>query len=788
MSDIESIKAIPINVNDRILKLSDLASVYRGYEDPPSFKIFHNGEETLVLGVVMKPHFDGLSLGKSLEKIEAEITATLPIGISLHKFSNQAKIIDDAVNEFMIKFFTALAVVIIVSFISLGFRVGIVVAAAVPLTLSIVFLVMLVSGFGFDRITLGALIISLGLLVDDAIIAIEMMVVKMQEGLSRVKAATYIWSSTAAPMLTGTMVTILGFFPIGFAKSTAGEYAGNIFWIVGVSLIVSWFVAVFFTPYLGVKLLPNLTRVERGHNDIYNTVGFNRLRKIVTWSVDNKWKVVNTTIVLFAISVLGLANVNKQFFPDSNRPELTIQVTLPEGSTITATELVAKRIESAIRELDDAETVTTYVGQGAPRFFLSLNPELPNPAYAQIVVLTKGSEQRKRLKSKISKMVKNGIAPEARVRVTQFVFGPPVPYPVLFRVVGPNINVLRDISQDVLSIMQQNPNLISPHFDWSNKTLNLPITFDQERLRLIGLTPNDAAQQLQVYLNGYRATQVRESFRLTDVVVRSPEAERLSLGSIGDFVLTTKNGLTVPLSQVANLVPATEDPVLKRYDREPYIAVQADVIEGVQPPEASKQVSQQLSQLIAQLPQGYRIDTGGSVEESNKANIALAKLFPIMLILTLTFIIFQVRTFSAMLMVIATAPLGLIGAVPTMLMFNQPFGFNAILALIGLAGILMRNTLILIDYIAYQKKSGSNDYHSIIESTVHRARPVVLTAVAAMLAFIPLTYSSFWGSLAFVLIGGVGVGTFLTLFFLPALYAAWFKISKNNISLTLRQN
>ncbi|WP_050476537.1 efflux RND transporter permease subunit [Herbaspirillum rhizosphaerae] len=778
IDNIDVVKAIPIAAGGRSFKLGDIADIKRGYEDPKSFLIRTQGEPSLMLGVVMKKGFNGLTLGKSLAAERENIQKSLPLGMALTKVSDQAEAIEAAIDEFMIKFIMALAVVIVVSLLTLGFRVGIVVAAAVPLTLSAVFLIMMATGRDFDRITLGALILSLGLLVDDAIIAIEMMVVKMEEGMDRISAATFAWGATAAPMASGTLVTIIGFLPVGFARSTAGEYAGNIFWVVAFSLIASWFVAVLFIPYLGVKMLPNIPVHAGGQDAIYSTKNYQRFRALVRWCVDRKWITAAITIGMFALSIFGMGFVQKQFFPNSERPELTIEVNLPPGSAFSATDATIKTIEEALRKEPEAKIVSSYIGQGAPRFFLSVNPELPNPAFGQLIVLTDNSKDRDALKAKVSKMIESGKFANARVRVSQFLFGPPVPFPVLFRVVGPDLNTARDIAFKVRDVMQANPNTRDVHLDWGDRTPTMRLELDQERLRQVGLNPKDAALQLQTLLNGASTTQVREGLRVVDVIVRGVKHDRKSLADIGNLTLTTQDGVAIPLSQVSKLSANVEDAVLKRYNRELYIAVQGDVRDGVQPPDVTHALLPKLEAIKAALPAGYHIDTGGSVEESAKADVALAAMFPLMIILMLAVIMFQVRSFATMWMVFATAPLGLVGAVPTLLIFNQPFGFNAILGLIGLAGILIRNTLILVDQIRSDLQSGLTPYQAVIESTVRRARPVILTAVAAMLAFIPLTHSAFWGPLAYVLIGGVGVGTVLTLLFLPALYAIWFKVKR----------
>jgi multidrug efflux pump subunit AcrB len=776
ITDVESVRAIPLPVPGRTLTVGDVAEVRKGYEDPPSYLVREGGEPALILGVVMHKRYNGLTLGQDLATEIHRLQAELPVGISLTQISDQATVIKESIGEFMVKFFTALGVVILVSLLTLGFRVGLVVAAAVPLTLAAVFMIMLVTGRDFDRITLGALILSLGLLVDDAIIAIETMVVKMEEGWDRVKAAGYAWTSTAAPMLTGTLVTIVGFLPVGFARSTAGEYAGNIFWIVAFSLLVSWFVAVIFTPYMGVKLLPDIPPKAGDHHSIYHTRNYERFRRLIRICVDRKWLTLGITAGLFTISVLGMGLVKKQFFPNSDRVELTLEVNLPAGAAFSTTEQTVRRIEQAMLALPEAKHVTSYIGQGAPRFFFSLNSELPNPAFAQVVIQTENPQQRDILKNKIRGLVADGQFPEARVRVTQFLFGPPVPYPVLFRVTGGDLSEIRRIADEVRHVMEKNPQLRDVHLDWGEKTPVLHLAFDEERLHLLGLNPQDAALQLQALLQGATVSQVRNGDRTVDVQVRSSKLERDGLDALGDLIVRNDQGRSMPLRQIARIETRMEDAVLKRYNRELYIAVQGDVIDGVQPPDVTAGVLPQLVAIKTRLPDGYRIDTGGSVEESARANKALVLLFPVMIISTLALIMFQVRSFSATFMTFVTGPLGLVGAVPTLILFSQPFGFNAILGLIGLSGILIRNTLILIDQIQHDKAAGLSDYDAVVESTVRRARPVVLTAVAAMLAFIPLTHSSFWGALAYVLIGGVGAGTALTLLFLPALYAIWFKV------------
>ncbi|MGY4256734.1 multidrug efflux pump subunit AcrB [Bradyrhizobium sp. USDA 4516] len=773
---VQAIADTPIVAAGRTLKLSDIAEVRRGYEDPPTYIIRHQGEPTIMLAAVMQEGWNGLALGKALEERSAAIARTLPLGMTLAKVSDQAVNISSAVDEFMMKFAMALGVVLLVSLLSLGWRVGIVVAAAVPLTLAVVFLIMLETGRFFDRITLGALILALGLLVDDAIIAIEVMVVKMEEGMDRISAAAYAWSHTAAPMLSGTLVTIAGFLPVGFARSTAGEYAGNIFWVVGFALIVSWIVAVIFTPYLGVKMLPAIKPVEGGHHAIYGTPNYQRLRGLITFAVRHKFLTCSIVAVAFALSVVGMGGVKQQFFPTSDRPEVLVEVRLPEGTSIGTTTATVEKLEGWLHDQPEAKIVTSYIGQGAPRFFFAMAPELPDPAFAKIVVLTPDAEAREALKHRLRQTVSQGLAPEANVRVTQLVFGPYTPFPVEFRIMGPDPAQLYAISQKALEVMRGVHDARQANRDWGDRTPVLRFIPDQDRLNLIGLSPAEVGRQLQFLLTGMAVTQVREDIRNVPIVARSAGGERLDPARLADFSLMSRDGRSIPLDQVGHSEIRLEEPIMKRRDRTPVVTIRSDINEATQPPEVSKEIKTALEPLIASLPAGYRIELGGSIEEATKANDALATIFPAMIAAMLIVVMLQVRSFSTMAMVVLTGPLGLVGVVPALLIFNQPFGFNAILGLIGLAGILMRNTLILTEQIKENLAAGLDDYHAVIEATVQRTRPVILTALAAVLAFIPLTHSVFWGSMAYTLIGGTAVGTVLILLFLPALYATWFRI------------
>jgi len=773
---LQKIRETPVVAQGRTLKLSDIAKVERGYEDPSTFMIRNGGEPALLLGIIMRDGWNGLDLGKALDSEVGAINASLPLGMSLAKVTDQAVNISASVDEFMLKFFAALLVVMLVSFISMGWRVGVVVAAAVPLTLAMVFIVMAATGKNFDRITLGSLILALGLLVDDAIIAIEMMVVKMEEGYDRIAASAYAWSHTAAPMLSGTLVTAVGFMPNGFARSTAGEYTSNMFWIVGIALIASWVVAVVFTPYLGVKMLPDFKKVEGGHEALYDTPRYNRFRQLLARVIARKWLVAGSVVGMFVLSILGMAVVKKQFFPISDRPEVLVEVQMPYGTSITQTSDAAAKVEAWLSRQKEARIVTAYIGQGAPRFYLAMGPELPDPSFAKIVVRTDSQDERDALRQRLREAIGSGLASEARVRVTQLVFGPYSPFPVAYRVTGPDPKTLRSIAADVRQVLDASPMMRTVNADWGSRAPTMHFTLQQDRLQAVGLSSSAVAQQLQFLLNGVPVTAVREDIRTVQVVARAAGDIRLDPARIGDFTLAGANGQRIPLSQVGKVEVRMEEPIVRRRDRMPTITVRGDIAEGLQPPDVSTAVTKQLQPLIAKLPSGYAIEEAGSIEESGKATRAMLPLFPIMLAVTLLIIIFQVRSISAMVMVFLTSPLGLIGVVPTLILFRQPFGINALVGLIALSGILMRNTLILIGQIHHNKEAGMDPFKAVVEATVQRARPVILTALAAIFAFIPLTHSVFWGTLAYTLIGGTLAGTVLTLVFLPAMYSIWFKI------------
>jgi len=781
-SGAEAIAAVPVQEDGRVFRLGDIATVKRGYEDPPSFLVREGGRPALGLGVSMQDGGNILALGEDLKKAMKAITAELPFGIDITQVADQPHIVDGSVSEFLKTFIEALGIVLLVSFLTLGWRTGIVVALSVPLVLAIVFVVMYAGGLDLHRITLGALIIALGLLVDDAIIAIEMMVVKMEQGFSRAQAATFAWSSTAFPMLTGTLVTAAGFLPVGFANSSTGEYAGGIFWVVGLALIASWFVAVVFTPYLGLKLLPDFTKRAAARHDpeaIYDTRIYRALRRVIELCLRWRKTVVAMTVLMFVASIAGFGLVQQQFFPTSSRTELFFEMRLPEGSSIGVTNAAAKQAESLLTGDPDIVTYTSYVGQGAPRFWLGLNPVLPNANFAQIVIVTKDLKARERVKARLEDALAKGALPEARTRVDRFNFGPPVGYPVQFRVIGPDPLKVREIADDVRKVMAANRKLIDPHLDWNEQAKSIQLAVDQDRARAIGLTPQDVAQTLQTLLTGFTVTQYREGIESIDVVARAVTAERLDLDRLPGLTISTRNGIAVPLSQIARIKYQYEEPILWRRNRDLVLTVRGDIIDGAQAPDVSNEVAPKLQPIKDALPYGYRIETGGAIEESAKANASLAAVFPAMAVSMLAILMIQLQSFSRLALVFATAPLGIIGATGALLIANRPFGFVALLGMIALAGMIMRNTVILVDQIDNDIAAGHARHRAIIDATVRRARPVVLTALAAILGMIPLAGSLFWGPMAITIMGGLFVATVLTLLVVPSLYALWFRVRES---------
>ena len=777
-SGADAIAAVPVEAGGRTFRLGDIAQVKRGYEDPPTFIVREGSKPAIGLGVSMQDGANIVTLGENLKKAMDAVVAELPVGIEVTQIADQPRIVEGSVSEFVETFVEALAIVLLVSFLSLGWRTGIVVALSVPLVLAIVLMTMYGAGIDLHRITLGALIIALGLLVDDAIIAIEMMVVKMEQGFDRARAATYAWTSTAFPMLTGTLVTAAGFLPVGFAKSSSGEYAGGIFWIVTLALVASWFVAVLFTPYLGLKLLPDFAK-PGAHADpeaIYDTRVYRALRRIIAFALRHRAAVAGVTALMFVASVASFPLVQQQFFPTSTRTELFLEMRLPEGTAIGVTDAAAKQAETLVAGDPDIVSYTTYVGQGSPRFWLGLNPVLPNANFAQIVIVTRDLEARERVKARLERAIADGALPQARTRVDRFVFGPPVGFPVQFRVVGPDPLKVRDIAEQVRMVMAQNRKIIDPHLNWTEQVKSIRLEVDQDRARALGLTPMDVAQTMQTLLSGYTVTQYREGIEHIDVVARAVPAERLELGTLPALTVTTRNGVPVPLSQIARVHYEYEEPILWRRNRDVVLTVRGDIVDNVQAPDITNEVLPKLQSIKDALPYGYRIETGGSIEESVKANASLAAVFPVMAVVMLSLLMLQVQSFSRLALVFVTAPLGLIGATGALLVSNRPFGFVALLGLIALAGMIMRNTVILVDQIDRDIAAGHARYRAIIDATVRRARPVALTALAAILGMIPLARSIFWGPMAITIMGGLLVATVLTLLVVPALYALWFRV------------
>ncbi|MFN6954731.1 MAG: efflux RND transporter permease subunit [Acetobacteraceae bacterium] len=767
LDGLESIRAVPVAVEGGSVRLGDIAEVRRGVADPPDRAIRHEGEPAVLIALAKAPGVNVLRLGEALRAELDAIRAELPAGLRLDLITDQPRIVAYSVNEFLGKFAAAIAVVLLVCFLSLGVRAGIIVALSVPLTISAVLVFLMIRGTELERISLGAMILALGLLVDDAIIAIEAMIVKLQQGWDRMRAAGFAWTSTASPMLFGTLVTVAGFIPVGFAASTSGEYAGGIFWVVGAALIASWVVAVMFTPVLGAWLLK--VTPGAGHHESYSGRFYDAFRRVVGWCVDRRWIVAGATVGVLLAGFAGMGMVKQQFFPTSQRLEVLVDINLREGASFAATEAVARRVEATLQGDADAATYTTYLGAGAPRFFLALNPDLPNEAFAKVIIQSRDLEARERLIARLSQAVEDGAFPEARVRVSRLEFGPPVGFPVQFRVVGSDPVELRRIADEAAALLRATPGTRNVQLAWSERMPTLRAELDADRIAQLGLSPQAVSTGLAMLLGGQTATQLREGNRLVDVVLRAPAGERASLEGLTDLTLLGPAG-PVPLSQVARLVPVMEEPILWRRNREGFLTVRAEILPGFQAPDVTRAAEPAIRALAASLPPGYRIETGGASEEAAKANASLFALMPVMVAVMLLLLMLSLRHVGRAALVFATAPLGIPGAAAALLLLDQPFGFVALLGVIALAGMIMRNTLILVDQVRQDLEAGMPLREAIIESTVRRARPVVLTALAAVLAFVPLTLSVFWGPMAVAMIGGLTVATFATLLVVPALY------------------
>ncbi len=765
-----------VAVAGRSLRIGDIARVYRDYVDPPISKLYYRGQQAIGLAVSMVKDGDVLKLGEDLDREMAAIHADLPIGIEFAQVSNQPRIVKAAVGDFMRVFLEALAIVLVVSFLSLGLRTGLVVAITIPWVVAATFLGMRYFGIDLHRISTGALIIALGLLVDDAMIAVEMMSRKIEQGLGKLAAAAFAWRSTAFPMLTGTLITAAGFLPIGTAKSATGEYTFAIFAVVTLALLISWVAAVTVTPYLGNLILkgPLHEHAIAGH-DVFNTRFYNRLRGVIEWCLSHRKLTMLATLGLFALGVVGMGFTEKQFFPNSNRQEVLVELWLPEGSSFAATEKEAKRLEAAIAGDEDVASWVTYVGNGSPRYFLSLDQQLFRSNFAQTVILSKDLAGRERIVARLRTILADEF-PGVRARANRVALGPPVSYPLQFRVSGTDIPKIKEIADKVAEAMRASPHTLDVNHEWGARAPMLRVDVDQDKARAIGVTTSSVSRALQGAISGATVAQFRENDRLIDIMLRAPEHERDAMERVLSVQVPTASGRYVPVTQVASVREAFEEPILWRRSRELTLTVRADIVDGVQAPDVANAIDKQLAPLRAQLPVGYRIDIGGSLEESGRAQESINAGMPMMLAVVLAILMIQLQSFARTFMVLLTAPLGLIGVALALLVFRQPFGFVAMLGTIALGGMIMRNTVILVDQIEQDIHAGEPPWVAIREATVRRFRPIMLTAAAAILAMVPLTRNVLWGPMAFAIMGGLLVATVLTVLFVPALYAAWFKV------------
>ncbi|MDD2159716.1 efflux RND transporter permease subunit [Pseudomonas sp. MIL19] len=781
---VDEIRNFPIRVADRTFRISDVAEVKRGFNDPPAPRMRFMGEDAIGLAVSMKTGGDILVLGEALEGEFARLQETLPAGMQLSKVSDQPAAVKTGVGEFVRVLTEAVIIVLLVSFFSLGLRTGLVVALSIPLVLAMTFAVMYYLGIGLHKISLGALVLALGLMVDDAIIAVEMMAIKMEQGFDRIKAASFAWTSTAFPMLTGTLITAAGFLPIATAQSGTGEYTRSIFQVVTIALLVSWIAAVVFVPYLGAKLLPDLAKLHaakhggsaEGH-DPYGTPFYQRVRSAVEWCVRRRKTVIMLTIALFVGSILLFRFVPQQFFPASGRLELMVDLKLSEGASLAATEEQAKRFEALLKGREGIDNYVAYVGTGSPRFYLPLDQQLPAASFAQFVVLAKSIEDREAIRSWLIDVLHEQF-PTLRTRISRLENGPPVGYPVQFRVSGEHIDEVRRLARQVADKVRENPHVANVHLDWEEPSKVVRLNIDQERARALGVSTADLSRFLQSSLTGSPVSQYREGNELIEILLRGTPSERQELSLLPSLAVPTDNGRSVPLSQVATLEYGFEEGIIWHRNRLPTVTVRADVYGKEQPASLVKQILPTLEPVRAQLPDGYGLDVGGTVEDSSRGQKSVNAGVPLFIVVVVTLLMLQLKSFSRSAMVFLTAPLGLIGVTLFLLIFRQPFGFVAMLGTIALSGMIMRNSVILVDQIEQDIAAGMDRWHAIIEATVRRFRPIVLTALAAVLAMIPLSRSVFFGPMAVAIMGGLIVATALTLLFLPALYAAWFRVKE----------
>ncbi len=799
---IEQLRAMPIRGNSGSqLRLGDIAEVKRGYVDPPAVKVRHQGREVIALGVSMAKGGDIIALGKALKTATAGISANLPAGIELVQIQDQPTAVASSVNEFVKVLIEAVVIVLAVSFIALGFhrrpgqhplwkryyidmRPGLVVGITIPLVLAVTFLAMSYFGIGLHKISLGSLIIALGLLVDDAIIAVEMMVRKMEEGYDKVRAATFAYEITAMPMLTGTLITAVGFLPIGLAQSTVGEYTFAIFAVTVIALVLSWIVSVYFVPYLGTLLLkakPLPEGAAAGHQEHFDTPFYKTFRRAVNWCVEYRWITIGATVLFFALGIFGMGKVQQQFFPDSSRPEIMVDIWFPEGASFAANELTAKRVEERLLKEEGVRSVSTWVGSGVPRFYLPLDQVFPQTNVSQFIVLPKDLKVRESLRIKLPALLAQEF-PEVRGRIKLLPNGPPVPYPVQFRVVGTDPLVLRDRADEVKAAMRESPNTRGVNDNWNESVKVLRLEVDQSKARALGVTSQSIAQASRTILAGSTVGQFREGDKLIDIVLRQPLDERNAITDIANAYLPTASGKSIPLTQIAKPVFTWEPGVMWRENRDYAITVQGDIVEGLQGATVTAELLPGLKAIEAKWQQngmsGYRIEVAGAVEESSKGSSSIVAGVPIMLFLTFTLLMLQLHSFSRAMLVFLTGPLGIAGVAGALLLLGRPFGFVALLGVIALMGMIQRNSVILIDQIEQDRAAGVPAWDAIVESAVRRLRPIVLTAAAAVLAMIPLSRSVFWGPMAVAIMGGLIVATVLTLLALPAMYAAWFRVKR----------
>lgn len=794
-TSVEQLRAMPIRGSSgNHLRLGDIAEIRRGYVDPPAIKVRHQGREVIALGVSMAKGGDIIALGKALRAATGEIDRRLPLGVKLVQVQDQPVSVASSVNEFVSVLIEAVAIVLAVSFVALGLhkggrfgwhvdiRPGLVVAITIPLVLAVTFLAMNYLGIGLHKISLGSLIIALGLLVDDAIIAVEMMVRKMEEGYDKVRAATFAYDVTAKPMLTGTLITAAGFLPIGLAKSMTGEYTYAIFAVTVIALVLSWFVSVYFVPYLGTLLLKVKPHdPDAPPHELFDTPFYNAFRKSVNWCVEHRWLTIGATVLMFALGIVGMGKVQQQFFPDSSRPEILVELWFPEGTSFAANEDVVKRVEQRLQQEEGISTVTSWIGSGVPRFYLPLDQVFPQTNVAQLILLSKDLKIREKLRLHLPAVLAEEF-PEARGRVKLLPNGPPVPYPVQFRVVGADPAQLRVHADEVKALMRENAHMRGVNDNWNESVKVIRLEVDQDKARALGVTSQAIAQASRTMFSGTTVGQFRENDLLIDIVLRQSPDEREAISDIGNAYLPTSSGRSIPLTQIAKPVFTWEPGVMWRWNRDYAVTVQGDVVEGLQGATVTNELLPKLRELEARWHAagqgGYRIEVAGAVEESSKGSASIVAGVPIMLFLVFTLLMLQLHSFSRSLLVFITGPLGIVGVAGALLVSNRPFGFVALLGVIALMGMIQRNAVILIDQIESDRAAGVPAWDAIVESAVRRLRPIVLTAAAAVLAMIPLSRSVFWGPMAVAIMGGLIVATVLTLLALPAMYAACFGVKR----------